>query len=499
MTTDPSPYAAFNQPFASKRERFRGSKPISAEPLTETKSATQRGLEEPPRSMPAWLSSLIIHLIVLLVLVLIPQHRELLMGISLTGSFGDLEGDASFDLQDSAELEASMAESEVAQIEESTKVDVATFEPQAVESLTPISIEGLTGPESAITLGVSGRSGSMKDALLKAFGGTQGTQDSVKLGLNWLAKQQQRNGSWSLIKPYTTGGMSENPAAATAMAMLAFLGDGNTHLTGEYKEQVKKGLYFLRELQDSKGFFARSTPNHQRMYAQAQCTMVVCELYAMTKDPSIRELAEDAIQFAIDAQSTELGGWRYEPREDSDVSMTGWFVMALMSGRMAGIEVSGETLNRIGVFLDGVQHEEGAFYGYAMNEQGPRLSMTAEGLLCRQYLGWKPYHKALRIGAEELLNHPIEVTDDADGKRAYYYWYYATQVLHHMGGEHWAKWNAKMRVALPAMQIQSGKEAGSWSPSGEQWGAAGGRLYSTCMSLYCLEVYYRHLPLYNLK
>ena len=32
---------------------------------------------------------------------------------------------------------------------------------------------------------------------------------------------------------------------------------------------------------------------------------------------------------------------------------------------------------------------------------------------------------------------------------------------------------------------------------GDKWGPHGGRLYVTCMCVYMLEIYYRHLPLYN--
>jgi hypothetical protein len=54
-----------------------------------------------------------------------------------------------------------------------------------------------------------------------------------------------------------------------------------------------------------------------------------------------------------------------------------------------------------------------------------------------------------------------------------------------------------MREALPKAQTQTGKEAGSWSPSNDRWGAHGGRLYVTCLTIYNLEVYYRHLPIYK--
>lgn len=79
----------------------------------------------------------------------------------------------------------------------------------------------------------------------------------------------------------------------------------------------------------------------------------------------------------------------------------------------------------------------------------------------------------------------------------YYYWYYATQVLHHYGGKPWDAWNREMREKLPAAQIKRGRESGSWPPQADRWGGTGGRLYTTCMAIYCLEVYYRHMPIYK--
>ena len=78
-----------------------------------------------------------------------------------------------------------------------------------------------------------------------------------------------------------------------------------------------------------------------------------------------------------------------------------------------------------------------------------------------------------------------------------YYWYYATQMLHHMGGEWWNKWNQVMRQTVPEHQTKIGREKGSWSPSDDAWGHQGGRLFTTCLSIYMLEVYYRHLPIYK--
>jgi len=144
-------------------------------------------------------------------------------------------------------------------------------------------------------------------------------------------------------------------------------------------------------------------------------------------------------------------------------------------------------------FLDTVQADGGAEYGY-LPLRDATAGMTAEGLLCRQYLGWPHGHEALGRGVARLAN---EWKLDPD-KMDVYYWYHASQVLRHYGGTPWQDWNAVMRNHLPTMQVKNGGEAGSWAPQRDVWGStAGGRLFTTCFAIYCLEVYYRHEPLYD--
>ena len=78
-----------------------------------------------------------------------------------------------------------------------------------------------------------------------------------------------------------------------------------------------------------------------------------------------------------------------------------------------------------------------------------------------------------------------------------YYYYYATQVLHHLEGGEFDQWNHRMREHLLRTQEKAGHQAGSWSPEGADWGKQGGRLYSTSLALNTLEVYYRHFPMYR--
>jgi hypothetical protein len=346
----------------------------------------------------------------------------------------------------------------------------------------------------SIGLALSGRQEGRKEALLRAYGGTRTTQESVTLALSWLARQQDRSGLWSLTGKYANGAVTENQYAATAMALLAFLGDGHTHVSDTpFRSQVRRGMAALMKIQGPEGeFWNESISTHQRAYAHAQCTIAMCELYAMTQDSRVRESAQKAIDYCVRAQSP-AGGWRYIPMQDADTSVTGWYVMALQSARMGGLDVSTDSLDRVPRFLDSASSHGGSRYSYRP-EQADSPAMTAEALLCRQYLGWEHSDPRLQTGVEYLLQYPVNWQ-----RPNVYYWYYATQVMHHMGGDPWVKWNKVMRQVIPENQIREGKERGSWDPRDDQWGSTAGRLYMTCLSTYMLEVYYRHLPLYSLS
>ena len=444
------------------------------------------------REAPPWLVSLVVHLILLLALALISSPAGSSIGKVML-SIGQSEVETPVEL-----VEFSVAEVPVNDdgelLEQSEPETVSVFEMaqlSEVESIAPVEVG--VGIEVAYDKPMfDGRTGAMKEALLAIYGGTAETQEAVKLGLEWLKRYQTRKGNWSLMGSYDDGGLSENEIAATAMALLAFMGDGHTHQSGEYAKVVEDGMKFLVAKQDRQGFFNdNGRDRNSRMYAQAQATIAISELYGMTKDSWLRAKAQLAVNFAIHAQSPE-GGWRYRPRDDSDTSVTGWYVMALKSAEAAGLEVDRYALINVDRYLNSVQSFDGAAYAY-QRLRDPSPAMTAEGLLCRQYIGWNRDHPPLRLGIEALLlDSPFDVNN-----RDVYYWYYATQVMHHYGGDPWKRWNQVMRVELPKSQVTRGNQRGSWSPQSDQWGDAAGRLYTTCLSLYCLEVYYRHMPLYK--
>jgi hypothetical protein len=467
-------------------------------------STSSEPAEGPPivelvaRRAPPWLVSAIFHMVVLIVMGLVwsaPKFKQL--AVQINAIYSDQLGEQ---LDEETILIGKSDIDNTEQVitpDDLQPVDDPFAAPPKIMELTDGTFANVDVQAPMLGIALRGRSVGMKEALLKKYGGNALSEAAVEAALQWLLKQQRKDGSWSLLGPYRDASEQENAVAATAMAMLAFQGAGHTHQGGTHQKAVARGLQALLRFQEKNSgcLIDPSGHPHDLFYAHGQATIALCELYGMTGDSAIRPAAEQAVEYCVQNQGV-IGGWRYEPKTDSDTSVTGWIVMALQSARMAGLDVPSPTLANVTSYLDEAgRNHDGVRYGYQVGRPDT-LPMTAEALLCRQYLGWTRYDKRLIAGADYLAEN-LPVWEERD----LYYWYYGTQVMHHMEGQYWTKWNSALRGLLVSKQETSGREKGSWDPYGEvpdRWSQVrGGRLYATCLSVYMLEVYYRHLPLYS--
>ncbi len=373
--------------------------------------------------------------------------------------------------------------------------------------------------------GFAGRSGATREKMLLEGGGNKMSEACVAKGLSWLARHQATDGRWTLNefnvnardKPHPAGkvfrcncsGMAgrHDDVSGTAFALLPYLAAGITHrpskeeLSKDYYKTVLAGIEFIRSRQAANGSFSGN------MYAHGLISIAMCEAYGLTSDPGLKLSAQRAINFIVTAQHTG-GGWRYAPKQAGDTSVVGWQVMALKSGQMSGLSVPAKTLEGAERFLASCEFmpqspSQAALYGYSyVPGSGPSDTMTAAALLCRMYLGINPRNQNLLMGIERLKRLPPSATKN------YYYLYYATQVMHHFGGEAWDLWNKGtkgnngIRDILIAdmdkgLNPGTNHQEGSWAPNGQGHVQAGGRIMATSLALLCLEVYYRHLPLYR--
>ncbi len=150
------------------------------------------------------------------------------------------------------------------------------------------------------------------------------------------------------------------------MGLLPFLGAGQTHLEGQYKRNVRRWRPTLsrKAMHQLGGGNGGMWQRGGQMYGHGLASIALCEAYGMTRDPAMRGAAQKSLDFIVAAQDPIGGGWRYTPQEAGDTSVLGWQLMALKSGSMAYLEVPQETIRKATYFLDSVQSEEGAMYGY---------------------------------------------------------------------------------------------------------------------------------------
>jgi hypothetical protein len=340
------------------------------------------------------------------------------------------------------------------------------------------------------------------------------TEEAIERGLAFLARHQKPDGRWSL-QGFPEEAQLATDTAATALALIAFQGAGYSHREFQYKDVVKSGLDFLINSQRSDGdlFVPLDDASNRSvwLYSHSLAAIALCEAYGMTQDPGLRAPAQRAIDFIAASQDIEHGGWRYSPAVGSDTSVTGWMMMALKSGELAGLNVSRQTYARINAWLDGAQQSRAEPHLYRYNPYAPDTSqqrhgrrasktMTSVGLLMRLYGGWKRDNANMIRGAHFLADNLPAIGTTSDPQRDTYYWYYATQVMAHMGGDYWQAWSGRLHPLLVDSQVREGSLTGSWDPQTpipDRWGPHAGRLYITTMNLLSLEVQYRKLPLYE--
>lgn len=341
-----------------------------------------------------------------------------------------------------------------------------------------------------------------RDGVAQSHGGTSQTEAAVKAALRWLADNQAADGRWnprnndagkevSVMGRNRQGAGSRADTAMTGLALLAFLGSGHTHLDGPYRHDVRRGLEFLLQTQAADGNLGGQAAVFEFMYCHAMAACAISEAYGLTRDQRLREPVRRAVGYTVAAQDPRGGGWRYRPGDAGDTSQLGWQLMALKSAELAGIPMPEQTRQGIIRYLQSAS--SGRYGGRASYRPGEQVTrpMTAEALVCWQFLGLAREHPACNEAGDYLLGEL-----PGDGVYNLYYWYYATLGMYQLQGAHWQQWNNALRTTLVERQIKDGPAAGSWDTN-DLWGGHGGRVYTTALATLTLEVYYRFLPLYG--
>jgi len=343
-----------------------------------------------------------------------------------------------------------------------------------------------------LLLGMIGPSVRGQDQLRgKDFSGlyTPRVRDSVQQGLEWLAKEQNDNGSWTSIIGYklnnqVVGGDPYPNVGVTAIAGLAFLSAGHFPGRGKYSDVVDGAVHFILSKADpGTGYISyRDT----RMYEHGFATLFLAEVYGMTGDREVRNALKGAVRVIQSAQN-EDGGWRYQPRpKDADVSVTVTILQSLRAANNVGITVPKSVVDKAMEYVTSCYRDDGAFMYQAGRMSRTSWALTAAGVVSLQSAG-KYDSPMVEKGVKWLWRTLNRENRTAWGNYHYFYGhYYASQALYQAG---WKNFRAYYKV-LTDQVLPNQKADGHWEDDVSA-------TYATSMACLVLQLPVRYLPIFQ--
>ncbi|MCH9793614.1 MAG: terpene cyclase/mutase family protein, partial [Planctomycetes bacterium] len=165
----------------------------------------------------------------------------------------------------------------------------------------------------------------------------------IQKAVQFLSKSQQPSGAWS----FNSYGES---TAATSLAIMAFMAAGYVPEEGPYGDQINKGIDWVLAHQADNGLIVHHK-SHGPMYSHGISTLMLAEVAGMLKgerEKKCRAVLTRAIKLIVSAQNVakdkrNAGGWRYnQTSKDSDLSVTGWQLLALRAAKNIGCDISAD-------------------------------------------------------------------------------------------------------------------------------------------------------------
>jgi len=367
------------------------------------------------------------------------------------------------------------------------------------------------GPAACAALLLGTSPGVWADEVPEKFRAT------VAKGLEYLVKQQQKDGHWG-------ANGDTYPVSMTALASMALLMEGSTVRDGKYATNIRLAADWLmdRSMKGNQRDGLIGNPDHpteagRYMYGHGFSLLFLASVYGDEEDRDRRERLKDiltrAVKYTANAQSTQ-GGWYYtskqEGHDQDEGSVTVTQVQALRAARNAGIPVPKDVIRKAQDYLKNSTTERGGVIyslgrgGFRAQAGGERPALTAAAISCG--FGAGDYKSEL---VKKWFKYcqtviPVGLGGVRLGHDEYTHYYYS-QSLYVLGDEGWGKlfpgtprdqwvtWSKYREGMFDHLQrTQNGD--GSW-PSGG--GFSVGPVYSTAVYCTILQLDKGTLPIYQ--
>ncbi len=311
-------------------------------------------------------------------------------------------------------------------------------------------------------------------------GVTADTVQAIQRGLEFLAREQNKDGSWR-----SAGNMGTYPVVMSSLAGLALIAGGSTPERGPYAKHVRRAVNFCLSQQQPNGLFAAPAEEQRSMYGHGFAMLFLSQAYGMEEDMErqrrIRVALERGIVLTAKAQSND-GGWLYTPDANGDEgSVTVTQVQALRGCRNAGILVPKDTIDRAIKYIERSQGSDGGI-SYSVRSRGSRPAISAAA--CAVLYNAGQYDSPTAHKAFDFAWKHCRPGLSADG-HYYYTQLYMSQACWQKGDKYWAEYYPGIQKML--LRTQQGN--GSWSGDGV------GLVYGTSIALLILQIPFNQLPI----
>ncbi|NNE93345.1 MAG: prenyltransferase [Verrucomicrobiales bacterium] len=308
-------------------------------------------------------------------------------------------------------------------------------------------------------------------------------ENAVEKALKYLAENQSSDGTYNDSYGRSVGVVS--------LVGMAYLSAGYTPGYGEYSENLDRCIEYVLDGQRSNGLLDRSDSGHGLMYAHNIATLFLSEVSGMVDEETQQKLdrvLSKATKLLLSAQAvpknaSHRGGWRYKPdSRDSDLSCSGWALMALRSAKLNGAQVPDEAIKMAVEYVFRNHDKNSGRFGYT-DPWGHSETLTGCGLLCLELCGYHGTPSTYKAGDFVLANRQRIVNNAHE----YYANYYNAQAMFQLGGKYWEQYADWMYTEYLPKQNANG----SWS------NGRNGGTYGTAMMVLSFTVPYRQLPIYQ--
>jgi Prenyltransferase and squalene oxidase repeat len=351
---------------------------------------------------------------------------------------------------------------------------------------------------------------------VRAEGVPEEYRATVARGLDWLVKNQHKDGHWEALG-------SQYPFSMTAVAGVALLMEGSTPREGKYKDNIRKAADWLMARSMPNGML--SNPNipgesGRYMYGHGYSLIFLSCVYGEEEDVERRKNLEDiltrAVQFSREAQArsvsrkdkkTPLGGWGYVSAKDgnnfTENAVSFVQLLSLRAARDAGIKVPPEAIKEaVALFEESTNAQGGVIYSLAAGGGGEgRPAITVAAITCAfsaREFDSPLVKKWLKFSQENI---PAFSGNNRFGFDEYTHYYYA-RAIYMLGDDGYAKlfpntkeadtltWSRYRKATFDNL-VRMQQPDGSWT------GGHVGPVFTTALHLGMMQLDNAALPLFQ--